>query len=135
MPLSTWRLMMKRLLINGLFFLCLPSALARDPFAPPQASCLATLMSLEHWQLQGMVGRGSHYLGWLRSPQGERLAIASDRPLPFAGWQIDTFTPFHLALSAPHSCVPQHVTLQIKGRYHAKDGHRVAADKRDSRGP
>lgn len=126
---------MKCLLISGLFFLCLPPAMARDPFAPLRASCLTSVTSLAHWQLQGMIGRGDRYLGWLRSTQGERVAIASDRPLPFAGWRIEAFTPFRLSLSAPQSCVPQRVTLLIKGKYYAKDRSSVAVDDRDSSSP
>ncbi|WP_165786508.1 HofP DNA utilization family protein [Mixta theicola] len=126
--------MMKYLLISWLLFGCLPPAIARDPFAQLRASCLSSVASLEQWQLQGMVGKGNRYLGWLRSTQGERVAIASDRPLPFEDWQIDAFAPFHLTLSAPQSCVPQRVTLQIKGKYHDKDRSRAAAAERRGTG-
>ena len=128
--------MMRYLLISWLLFLCPETALARDPFAPQQqASCLSSVASPERWQLQGMIGRGNRFLGWLRSAQGERLAIASNQPLPFADWQIDAFTPFRLTLSAPQSCVPQRVTLHIKGSYHDKDHRRAVVDERSSAGP
>ncbi|URQ61095.1 DUF2531 family protein [Pantoea alhagi] len=118
---------MKHLLISGLFFACLSPAIARDPFAQLQAPCALSVMSLDRWQLQGMVGKGNRYRGWLRSTQGERVAIASDQPSPFMAWQIDAFTPFRLTLSTPHSCVPQQVTLHITGKYHDKDRSRAAA--------
>lgn len=117
---------MKYLFVSWLFFCCLPPAFARDPFAPPQDSCHRAVTPLAQWQLQGMVGHGNRYLAWLRSAQGERVAIASDRPLPFADWRIDTFTPFYVTFSAPQGCAPQRVTLQIKGKYH-EDRSRAAA--------
>lgn len=123
---------MKYLFVSWLFFFCLAPAFARDPFAPQEISCLRAVTSLAQWQLQGMVGKGGHYLGWLRSTQGERVAIASDRPSPFVDWQIESFMPFHLTLSAPQSCVPQRVTLQIKGKYHEDRSRAVVAVERRS---
>lgn len=122
---------MKYLFVSWLFFFCLPPAFARDPFAPPQVSCLRSVTPFAQWQLQGMVGQGNRYLGWLRSAQGERVAIASDRPSPFVDWQIAAFMPFHVTFSAPQGCMPQRVTLQIKGKYH-EDRTRaaVAAERR-----
>lgn len=122
---------MKYLFVSWLFFFCLSPAFARDPFAPPTLSCPGAVTPLAPWQLQGMIGQKNHYLGWLRSAQGERVAIASDRPSPFVDWPIEAFMPFHVTFSAPQGCMPQRVTLQIKGKYH-EDRSRaaVAAERR-----
>ena len=134
MPLFIWCLIMKLLWISGLLLGCALPAAARDPFALPLKSCGQPAIALNTWQLQGMVGRESHYLGWLRSAQGEIVAITSDRPLPFTGWEIETFMPFRLVLSTAQDCSPQRVTLQIKGRKHDKDRSSAAAAKQRSPG-
>lgn len=134
MPLSIWDLTMNCRLISWLLVACVAPASARDPFTPLQAPCLATATPLAGWQLQGMVGRDNHYRGWLRSTQGERIPVASDRPSPFIDWRIEAFTPFRLTLSSPQSCAPQRITLQIKGKYYDKDWHSAAAVERDRTG-
>lgn len=108
-------------LISCLLAACIASAAARDPFTPLRVACVQPASPLAGWQLQGMVGRNNHYRGWLRSAQGERILIASDRPSPFVDWRIEAFTPFRLTLSSPHSCAPQRMTWEIKGKYHDKD--------------
>ena len=121
-------------LSSWLLALCMAPAAARDPFMPLLAPCLSTVSSLEGWQLQGMIGREDHYQGWLRSAQGERIPVFSDRSWPFVDWRIEAFSPFSLTLTAPQSCIPQYVTLQIKGKYHDKDRHGAAAGKRRGTG-
>lgn len=134
MPLSISDLTMICRLISWLLAACIAPAAARDPFTPLQTPCLVTVTPLAGWQLQGMIGRDNHYQGWLRSTQGERISLASDRPSPFIDWRIETFTPFRLTLVAPQSCAPQRITLQIKGKYHDKDRHSAAAVERDRAG-
>lgn len=105
--------MMKFLCISALLLSCAAAA-ARDPFAPPSPPCASSAASLASWQLQGLIGRDNHYIGWLRSVQGETLVVAQDRPSPFAGWRIEALTPFRLTLSAPPGCIPQQATLQME---------------------
>ncbi len=121
MPSSIWRLIMKPL-ISALLFGWALSAAARDPFAQPLPPCHESLASLEGWQLQGMIGRDERYQGWLRSAQGDRATVATDRPSPFDAWLIEEFAPFRLTFSTPQRCTPQRITLQIKGKEYDKDG-------------
>jgi pilus assembly protein HofP len=123
--------MMKILFISTLLFGCALSAAARDPFAQPLTPCRQSPASLEGWRLQGMVGRDHHYRGWLRSAQGARVTVATDRPSPFDAWQLEEFAPFHLTFSAPQRCMPQRVTLQIRKEYDKdNNGAVISAERR-----
>lgn len=87
----------------------------RDPFQPPITTpCLVSVPSLQGWQLKGIIGNGTRYIAWMHEDKGRVVAVMREQPFPLREWQIDSFEPEAVTLSAPESCHPQQTILRLK---------------------
>lgn len=101
----------------ALILLMSSSVFGRNPFMPPAITpCLASVPTLERWQLKGVIGDGSRFLAWLRQENGKIITVKPRQPFPLRDWQLDEITPLAVRLSVPASCQPQRAELRLKER-------------------
>ncbi|MBP2168642.1 pilus assembly protein HofP [Erwinia toletana] len=100
-------------------------AVARDPFAPAEtASCLQPAPALTQWRLQGIIGRADDYRGWLLSPQGQVVTVASTGDFLLYPWEVSEINGVAIHLQVAQRCEQQRFTLRLKGRDYEMDNHR-----------
>lgn len=95
---------------------------ARDPFQPlTESLCQAQVVTPQGWRLQGILGKPTHFVAWLVSPQGKSHRLSAHSAFPVAPWQVAQVSAHELVLHAPHSCPPQQITWVIKGGFYEMD--------------
>ena len=116
--------------------LCCSSALARDPFQPlAGAACLPAAEPLTGWRLQGIVGRGSRFHGWLLTPQGQVRAIRAGQPFALTPWQLIAIDRRSLTLAIKNSCSAQRHSFYLKGSPHENSSDVIAGSQLPVAGP
>ncbi|WP_173632417.1 HofP DNA utilization family protein [Paramixta manurensis] len=115
---------MKSNLLGCGLMLIVGGADARDPFEPPRtARCQQTVPALNGWRLQGIIGNGERFLGWLRSPEGKVVVGAPGRAFPLPFWRVTQVQAFSITLIAQQSCQPLTVQLRLQDVKHEdRDG-------------
>ncbi|HFZ8996247.1 TPA: HofP DNA utilization family protein [Citrobacter freundii] len=76
---------------------------ARDPFQPPQDSCLVGELPL--WRYQGLVSRGERRIGLLQDTQHQWRRVEQNQVLK-NGWRIAQLTAQSLTVETGHNCQP-----------------------------
>ncbi|WP_050516054.1 HofP DNA utilization family protein [Dickeya chrysanthemi] len=73
----------------GLFLYCMGAeAVTRDPFQPLSTASCDDNPVKDKWQLKGMVGSSSQWVGWLFQPQSHWLRVRDGDVLPLGDWQV-----------------------------------------------
>ncbi|WP_092878239.1 HofP DNA utilization family protein [Izhakiella capsodis] len=106
----------------------------RDPFLPPEPSCVSHPSLPTSWQLLGVIGSEGHFVSRWQSPLNYRITLAEQASLSQTNWRIVQVELTGVTLVWQGQCQAASYFYSLKkGRFNAYMDVAPAADSGEKR--